>query len=145
MSTQPIKTVIDNSFNIIKILKRNLLKELSKSGSYYNDKKKEDLIRFRKEFSTVKISLPRRMGNTTLAIRCFKEFKKSILISSIISVLFSDPRISKKDRNRMATPRSLLLRGIKTDVVILDCASYVSKKDIENVYEIDAEFYIFLE
>ena len=72
MAISPIKSVMKNSFSIIKAIRSNMLKELKKPGTYYESRKKQDPKWFRREFATVKISLPRRMGNTTLALKCFE-------------------------------------------------------------------------
>jgi hypothetical protein len=148
MKLLPIKKVLDDSFRIIKTMKTNFCKEIKKSYGFYNTiKSSSDPIFFNKEYATIKIALPRRMGNTTLALKCLNHFKNSIIVAynKESACRFEDYPNIGSFKNRIYTPKMKSLCGINTDVCVVDCASYLSKKDIDSIYRgVHAGFYVLL-
>ena len=105
-------------------------------------KKAMDCFTYKKEFATLKLVLPRRMGNTTILLELFKKYKESVLIPYTKDYLKEDRiRSLPKERVFLAGP---CLRGMKTGIVFIDVGSYVTEKKLKNIYDIEAKFYIFL-
>jgi hypothetical protein len=141
MSIMPIGRVVDNSFKIVEGIRKNFLDV--ENTNLYKMHKNQDLVSFKKEFATVKISLPRRQGNTALAFKCLKDFKCSILVFRVRADC-DDPRVKEFDRKRIFTLNMSSLKSAKADVIIVDGASYIEKEKINKIYDVDAQFYVLL-
>jgi adenylate kinase family enzyme len=122
-----IETIIDNNN---KHLPTKLLKSM----------KEDNINQFRKEFLTVSVNLPRRMGNTTIALELLKKHKKSIYVAPTIDMIRDTMFTEFKDRVFSVLNKDFM--GKKIDIVIVDPATYC--KQLDNVYSIDAKWYIFL-
>jgi hypothetical protein len=142
-----LEKAIEDAFNVIKALKPKILKR--------EDQFIVDLpeLQYRKEFATIKISFPRRMGNTTLALKCFKQFKDSILIvynrSSMIDLLNGNKYLNSKiDRvfapNMKFPDGTSTFKGLSSKIVIVDTASVMEKKAMDAIYNIKAGLYILI-
>lgn len=101
---------------------------------------------YAKEVATIKLCLPRRSGHTTFAKNLFKDFfKKAIYLTTDFEILrgakeLFDPNktMDPVDLNRMGSiynVRTGKYKGITPDAVIVDCASFLSKQDIELIYD----------
>ena len=106
-------------------------------------KKIMDSFAYKKEFATLKLVLPRRMGNTTILLEFLKKYKESIFIAYSKDYYLNDERIKNLPGDRVFLA-SDCLRGKKTDIVLVDVGSFVTEKKLKNIYDIDAKFYIFL-
>ena len=107
------------------------------------------IVQFRKDFLTYQIRLPRRMGNTTIAVELMRRHPDAIYIgvNSNFTREFRNQHPEIRDRVITATENQLM--GRRTSVAIVDGASYFGARsynsDIERVYErMNAEFYILL-
>ena len=142
----PGKKIIEDLFNTIQsFIRRNRLRD--KKEDFYKQKKKEDLITFREEFCTFHIGLPRRAGNTTLAIKLFKEYPESLYIAQTEWALNDDRlnAISKKDSRRLLSYKSSQkFVGLSASVVIVDVARYMTVLEKQRVYSIDSDIFIFI-
>ena len=132
---KPNKNVVSSLFKVIR--------EILKISRNVPESIKENIpeIEFKKEFLTVKIQIPRGLGNTTIAKMLMKESKSSAYITG--------PYWKNMDtefRGRCFSVRNYWnnLRGRKVDVLIIDCASCISNQDIEDVYRVTANNYVFL-
>ena len=141
----PSKKIIDDLFNTIQaFIRRNQLRD--RKEEFYIRKKKEDIISFREEFCTFRVGLPRRAGNTTLAIKLFKKYPDSLYIASAKWAL-SDERfnsLSKKDSKRLLSYKSRDLIGQSASVVIVDTAHMMTHWEKQQVYSIHSDIFIFI-
>lgn len=134
-----LEKIVDDSFNLIKKIRTEILKK----QKIFNLTSMSN-IQYRKEFATIRLTLPRRMGNTTLALKCFKYFKDSVLIVCNINMknnLLSYNKSLKSKINRISTPGTIK-SGYKVKTVIVDTASWIL--DLDTIYKIEADLYILL-
>jgi len=110
---------------------------------YKTFKKMMGSFSYKKEFATLKLVLPRRMGNTTILLEFFKKYKESIFIAYSKDYYFGDERVKNLPKDRVFLASSCL-KGKKTDIVLIDVGSFVTERKLKNIYDIDAKFYIFL-
>ena len=99
---------------------------------------------FKKEILTLKMSLPRRMGNTTLAVKLFKFYKNSLLVIPSMSYLMGTMTYGVFDKSRVVTPQMQLDCLDAVPVVIVDVATWMKPEQIEKIYDIKSDFYVFL-
>ncbi len=85
--------------------------------------------RYLREFGTVHIGLPRRLGNTTLATDLLEEIRDAILITISEEHIENTLSMSNKPelRKRITTYRTenLMNRLKRAKVVIMDMATYI--------------------
>jgi hypothetical protein len=98
---------------------------------------------FNKEFNTLRIGLPRRVGNTTLALMVFQHYPSSILFVQNQSTIMHDPRLRSLDRDRVYS-KAFQSFGHSPSVVIVDVASYLTGREQENIFSINSNAFIFL-
>jgi hypothetical protein len=111
-------------------------------GPILAQRKIPNRVSYLEEFATVKLSLPRRMGNTTILSNLLERFPDSILITyNFQSGQHQFPQIAKEKK---FTPRIKNLRGLRTSIVFVDDSTSMSKKDKENIYYIDADFFVLI-
>lgn len=131
-----LKKIVSDSFNLIKEVKTEILKTDSKRSPYLSD------LDFRKEHATIRLSLPRRGGNTTLALRCLESFEGSVLIVRNKSLLKNN---KKTDRiytlNRIYTLKDNSISNMSVPVVIVDDSTCA---DLIKIYKVKADVYILL-
>lgn len=100
---------------------------------------------YAKEMATIKWSGPRQTGHTTFAKNLFKSFfKKAIYLTTDQEILrgakmLFDPNktMDPADLNRMGSiynVKSGKYNGTTPDAIIVDCASFLSKQDVELIY-----------
>lgn len=101
---------------------------------------------YAKEISTIRLLLPRGTGHTTFAKKLFRNFfKKAIYLTtdfqnlSDVRKLF-DPNqtMEPTDLQRMGSIYNVKIgkyKGITPDAVIVDCTSFLSKQDVELIYD----------
>ena len=101
----------------------------------------------REEHRTLKISLPRRRGNTTIALELFKKHPNSFLIFST-RVQLDDVRVKellKKNRGRIFSAGMSNIPSSKIDLVIFDTNGYKARMgQLDRIYGINANFFVFL-
>lgn len=106
------------------------------------DRKSKFLIDYRKscpadryysEFGSLTIGLPRRNGNTALAIKLLAKYPKSIYIGLTLSV----GEDSKTGGRIFKANKLNLLREIlfKPEIVITDCKRFFREKDVREMYD----------
>ena len=98
---------------------------------------------FKRKILTLRMSLPRRMGNTTLAVKLFKHYKNSLLVIPSMSYLKS-MTYGVFDRTRVVTPQMQLDCLGAVPVVIVDVATWMKPEQIEKIYGIMSDFYVLL-
>ena len=123
-------------YKVIQIFRMNLKSKLRTKHPLLS-KIKNDVnpLIFKKEYSTIKICLPRRMGNTTLALTCLGSFAHTIIVVN--------PRSPLKCK-KMFYSNFKEFEGITVDTVVVDGFSYMTKEEIDNIYNINAKFFILL-
>lgn len=103
----------------------------------------EDPLTYKKEFCSLHLNLPRQHGNTTLAIALFKHFKESLLITiNADAKSYIASKVKKKHHKRIHSKWCILPE--EKEIIIVDGSSLFTEKDFEKIYNIKAEFYIFL-
>lgn len=101
---------------------------------------------YAKEMATIKLCLPRQSGHTTFAKNLFKNFfKRAIYLTTDLEILrhaknLFDPNqtMDPTDLNRMGSIYNVKTgkyKGITPDAIIVDCASFLSKQDVELIYD----------
>jgi hypothetical protein len=133
------KTLVKDAFNMVQTLNKFLPIRDKKHEKFYKMMKKEG--RYAKEFGTIKISLPRRAGNTALAALLMSKYKKSIYVSC--GDHLRDNRINIYDK-RFYAANLKDMSDIEAPMVIVDCASGFSDDIINNIYKIDSDLFVFI-
>lgn len=101
---------------------------------------------FLKEFCTLRLSLPRRLGNTTLCWMLMERYKNALCVTLnqdlLNQILAGNPR--KYDGVYLTWNQVIReTRMSKLDLVVVDCASLVERLD--DIYEsTQASFYVFI-
>jgi polyribonucleotide nucleotidyltransferase len=103
----------------------------------------------KKEFQTLKISLPRRLGNTTVALKLLELLENSILISntqdSVNNIKQCHEEIFEKCGKNIFTRYTLKkVRRKKYFCVIVDEASYLEDSILEKIYGINSKYFILV-
>jgi hypothetical protein len=104
----------------------------------------------KKEFLTLKLSLPRRLGNTTIAVKLLETLKNSILISrvqeSVNNVKQCHKEIFEKSGKNIFTRYTFesKVKRKKYFCVIVDEASYIEDRILDNIYKINSKFFILI-
>lgn len=100
-------------------------------------------IHFRKEFLTMRVSMPRRCGNTTVALMLLNRFPSSII--SVINRNMLDPYQRRLDLSRIVNLSSYGSgHGRTTQVAICDGAPFLDRRQEETFYMIQADSYLLL-
>lgn len=90
---------------------------------------------YAKEFATIKFALPRQSGHTTFAKRLFYGFFKNPIYLApnpeMVNIVF--PRLPNV--GSVSNIGNNKFRGLYPDAVIVDCATLISKNEIETIYE----------
>lgn len=102
-------------------------------------------LTFKKEMCTFRLSLPRRVGNSTLALMIFQHTPKALLFTSNEHLAQEmRRRIKKGDKDRILCKSSDRYRGWDVSTVIVDNASYLTAEELEKIYRIYSDLFIFL-
>ena len=104
-------------------------------------------VLFNKEMNTLRLGLPRRSGNSTLALMIFQHYPSSILIlnnSSQIREFQRNPLLRSCDSSRRIFSKSGRITGISPSVVIVDMSSYLTDQEQENIFSINSNAFILL-
>jgi hypothetical protein len=121
---------------------------IKKIQSFNNIRESIPEDQFKRELATIKLSLPRMTGNTTLAIELFKSYDNSLLIFNSLrlrnSALETNSSDHRFNRRRLLTVHMHDLISHHCDMTIIDMASYLTNREIQNVYSIPANYFIFL-
>ena len=107
--------------------------------------------RFNKEMRTLRIGLPRRSGNTTLALMIFQHYPSSILIvqdQNSARELERRPELqSCNGKSRIYSKRTHVhySQGRENpSVVIADIFGYLTELEQQNIFNINSKAFIFL-
>lgn len=112
----------------IDLFKRAIIQELNYMDERDSKQLRESLnfYCYMREFRTVCLQLPRRCGNTHLALEIFKEYDNAILITPFekhIKYLQENLHLEGYHINKIYAESSVLngkLKGMKYDLIILD-------------------------
>lgn len=88
-----------------------------------------------KEFCTIKFCLPRQSGHTTFAKKLIEEIGRGALYVAPNPYILRFANVPPQHR---ATPDSIARgnhKGMRIHTVIVDCASLMSQKDIDGIYD----------
>jgi len=100
------------------------------------------------QYGTIKVQLPRRAGNTEIAIRVFKTISSSVLVSYDKNTRNEIcDRIKGSARNRVyAWPKNTSIRFKQqhSDIIVLDNASSLSNDQLVEVRSKRPEFIVKL-
>lgn len=130
---------------------------LDRTDPWYEEARNRDYKAYSKEFATIRVGLPRRSGNSHLALELLREFPNSALIvpteSHKNAIVRSSPE-NKDIGKRMFNPSGLFffMRGnrkidTKIEILIIDTAScsVYSKRFIEeSIYSKDLDLRAFV-
>ena len=97
---------------------------------------------FKKDFATIRIQMPRRLGNTTLAKKLLEDSKSTVYVTAASNC----KELDREYRGRCFSLINLdrRLRGVDFDILIADCASCIPDKDIDTIYNMPAKIFVFL-
>lgn len=101
---------------------------------------------FKREFLTLSVGLPIRMGNTQIAVGLYRNYNDAVIITHshdahtellrrLGDIGINNGRIYHNERT---------VRGCVARIVIMDEASWIPKPLIDSAYCINAEFFIKL-
>ena len=127
-------------------------KKILKDPAFIQSRASMDDLHWKKELATVKIQLPRRGGNTTVAIKLLKFLKKSICLTydegsarNMGKQCEAISEITLDRETRVCSVNSLNnLRGKKFEVIIVDTTFMIPEKKISEIYKLNALIYVFL-
>jgi hypothetical protein len=126
------------------------IESLSKNKDRLTKRNEIDMVTFRKEYSTIKISLPRRTGNTLLAAKLLKKYADSIFITSkrIHWEHFCEKNPKEKIRSYSINMSDVdHWSGIlipERKLVVADNVSQFSEAQLEKLYRIKSDFFILI-
>lgn len=100
-------------------------------------------VQFNKEMNTLRLGLPRRSGNTTLALMIFQHYPSSILIVQNQNTITHNQQFRSLDRNRIYS-KAFRIMGLSPSVVIVDVARYLTVLEQEHIFSIDSNAFILL-
>lgn len=154
MEAEKLTKVQELLFEIITLFVRDRLNTIKLDDpwntNHFDPKNVWDPFKYKREWCTLKISIPRRHGNTTLLLSVFKKYENNSII------ITDNPRMRneiiykfKIDKGKVHTINNSLgaFRGENhgtNKIVLVDCASYMDQKVIDKIYEINAELFIFI-
>jgi hypothetical protein len=134
--------LIDTLCNLIlRIKSKN--RKLKKMNLNFTD------FNFKRTFCTIKLSLPRRFGNTQLAIELLHKFPKAIILTANeYNVKEIKDRLKDTNlKNRVFrwsnthTIETINQKKYKPSIVIVDCACVLNNNDI---YNLDSTMFVLL-
>lgn len=100
---------------------------------------------FKKEMCTIHLSLPRRAGNSTLALMIFQHYPNPLFFANNEGLAGAmRERIKKGDKNRILSINSDKYIGWDVSMVIVDNAQYLTAGDLRKIYGIYSDLFIFL-
>lgn len=111
-------------------------------NEYKKNKKNREfhtIYSFNRENANIRLSLPRKKGNSTLLMKLFRYFSNSIIIEPGITNL---KYLSKEEKHRFSNIDNA--KNTKGKIVLIDETSYKNDEYIKKVLQLDAEFFIFL-
>jgi hypothetical protein len=137
------KKLIDSSFKVVEIFIKRILK-IKTQKEFKSIKACIDDYSFSKEFKTLRISLPRRSGNTTLALMIFQKYPSSIFITNTEYMIKADQRLKFLDKSRVFSKGRYHFNGISASIVIVDISTWLSYADLKKIYSINCDMLIFI-
>lgn len=111
---------------------------------------------FKKEFCTLKISFPRRFGNTTLALELLRLFPKAVLLTptsqSTNNAKSKAPNLSNRIFQIKNYSASKIFQTNLSDitiknpsVVILDTTTSFEQHTINAIYTLNSNMFVFIQ
>jgi hypothetical protein len=134
LNPKNIKRIFDSINSSIKTLSKD---------PYRLTVKNEDPLRCKMELSTFKISLPRGTGNTFLAKKFFKKYKDSFFVT-YCRLAMTAIRVDFKKEDRRILSANMILKGLSCRIIIADPLYMLTEKQIRNLYDAQADFFILL-
>jgi hypothetical protein len=100
---------------------------------------------YKRDFCTFKLGLPRRSGNTSIAIKLMSSFAQSVAVVQFQRDIPQITSVNKALKDRVCSVNSIpaSLTGRRVSAVIVD-AWGLTDKQINNIYQIDSPFFCFL-
>jgi hypothetical protein len=97
------------------------------------------VMNFRKEFCTFRFGLPRRAGNTSLALMLLQHYTHSVFICVNRQMInLGGKRAYTINQNEQ------VYRGLSAEAVIVDSASYMDPRQLEKVFLINSEAFFLI-
>jgi hypothetical protein len=136
----PSPTFLNDLVKVIDKLVKNINKN-RKSKLLLEMCKSMDSVQFTRELCSIRIGLPRRSGNTTLALKLLKKYPGSIYVgmsSSQVKAVANTYKGKISDRKRFFSVNMAYIGkdfiGKSPLIVITDCLEYASKEVVDSMY-----------
>jgi hypothetical protein len=136
---KPKFDVLPGTVAIIDKLVKKLRKDLE-SKVWVNSRKAMSVEEFYRQMCSIRIGLPRRTGNTTLALMLLDKYHKSIYIGAtrvMAESALQEYTGRSKNGNRFFSANMVdisLIVDAPPKIIITDCLSYASKGAVEHMY-----------
>ena len=141
---------VEGFFNLTLKLVNEMMSRLSEE-TYQNLKRIDPPELYKKDHATFRLSLPRRMGNTTLATKLFEHYlnqgENVFLSVPARHYIRNIPWSASTERapiTRIITPQMNDLYGIDPSIIIVDMVTYMKPEQLEIIYNVRSDFYILL-
>jgi hypothetical protein len=148
----PQKHILDNLFKIVQDFVEFIVVRNAQEEGIQSIQQNMGRVLFNREMNTLKLGLPRRSGNTTLALMIFQHYPSSILIvqnQHFIRELcglcqLNSPSSEFFEAKERIFSKTQRIVGHSPSVVIVDTASYLTDREQENIFSIKSNAFIFL-
>jgi len=141
----PQKHILDDLFKLVQDFVEFIAIRNAQEEGIQDIQRNMGRVLFNREMNTLKLGLPRRSGNTTLALMIFQHYPSSILIvqnqSIILDLCRSYPLLNS--RNKIFS-KFMRITGQSPSVVIVDTASFLTDREQENIFSINGNAFIFV-
>lgn len=112
--------------------------------SQQNLKRNMGQLSFNKEFRTIRLSIPRQTGNTSIVVNLLNKLPYSVLYLRKYSQKSDyEYKYDLDSKQIFIRVEDMYMRRI--EYVIVDQSSYMNPRELESLYSIDAEFFIFIQ
>lgn len=142
----PQKHILDNLFKTVQDFVEFIVIRNAQEEGIQNIQQNMGRVLFNKEMNTLKLGLPRRSGNSTLALMIFQHYPSSILIlnnSTLVRGFQGNSLLHSCDNSRRIFSKSERITGISPSVVIVDQSSFIIQEEI-NIFSIRSNAFILM-
>jgi hypothetical protein len=131
---KPSPIILNDLVKIVDKFVRKTKKNRKEDHHLIAEKKRESPAQYYSEFGSLRIGLPRRGGNTTLAFKLLDNYPKSIYVGCTTASVKSVERAYKSPVKRFFSITKKGLISFKPEIIITDCIHYASWPDIKRMY-----------
>jgi hypothetical protein len=137
---KPSPTILSDMVKVIDKTVKKIRKDL-KSDAMVCCMKSMSAEEFSRQACSIRIGLPRRSGNTTLALKLLDKYPKAIYVGSTLALteaVMGGYKGKANDNTRFFSVNMQnighVFSGKKPEIVVTDCLDYASKEAVARMY-----------